>query len=103
MQAIQNYNEFYFDSKFTSYAILSELNHQRVQFITLRRRGNTMIGGIEALSLWKRIHIPHAKRNDIDSPFIFENAQKECLDTLKRLVPEYDGIYSSGGNENDNK
>jgi len=39
-----------FDSKFTSYANLSELNHQGVQFNTLRRRGKTMVEGIEALS-----------------------------------------------------
>jgi hypothetical protein len=33
--------------------------------------------------------------------FNLENAQKECLDTLRKLVPEYDGTYNSGDKEND--
>jgi transposase len=53
---------FIFDAKFTSYANLSQLNQQGIRFITLRRRGKSMVDGIEALSPWTRIHIPHAKR-----------------------------------------
>jgi transposase len=53
---------FVFDSKFTTYPKLSALNQQGIRFITLRRRGKNMVGGIEALESWKRIHIPHAKR-----------------------------------------
>jgi hypothetical protein len=52
-----------FDSKFTSYAKLSELNAKySVKFITLRRRGGTMVQDVEELEGWKQIHIAHAKR-----------------------------------------
>ena len=52
-----------FDSKFTSYAKLSELNAEHnVKFITLRRRGATMVDDIKAIDDWKTIHIPHDKR-----------------------------------------
>jgi transposase len=52
-----------FDSKFTSYAKLSELNDKHaVKFITLRRRGKKLVDGVDKLTSWRRIHIPHAKR-----------------------------------------
>ena len=51
-----------FDSKFTTYANLSELNALGVKFITLRRRGKNLIEGLDSVGPWKRIHIPHAKR-----------------------------------------
>ena len=52
-----------FDSKFTSYAKLSELNDKHgVKFITLRRRGKKLIDHVDTLDHWQRIHIPHAKR-----------------------------------------
>jgi transposase len=52
-----------FDSKFTSYAKLSELNDKHgVKFITLRRRGKKLIDNVGKLVGWHRIHIPHAKR-----------------------------------------
>ena len=53
---------FVFDSRFTSYPKLSELNAADVRFITLRRRGETLIKNVESLQGWKRIHIPHEKR-----------------------------------------
>jgi hypothetical protein len=52
-----------FDSKFTSYPKLSELNAKHgVKFITLRRRGGSMVQDIDSLEGWKQIHIAHAKR-----------------------------------------
>jgi len=52
-----------FDSKFTSYAKLSELNATHdVKFITLRRRGKNLIEKVGELDGWQRIHIPHQKR-----------------------------------------
>ena len=52
-----------FDSKFTSYPKLSELNAKYgVKFITLRRRGGTMVQDLDELQGWKKIHIAHAKR-----------------------------------------
>jgi hypothetical protein len=53
---------FVFDAKFTTYGKLSELNHQGIRFITLRRRGKNMLDGIEDLGPWQRITIPHVKR-----------------------------------------
>jgi len=51
-----------FDSKFTTYANLSELNRQGVKFITLRRRGKRLLENTDKLSPWVRITIPHDKR-----------------------------------------
>jgi transposase len=51
-----------FDSRFTTYPKLSELNAADVKFITLRRRGGKMIEAVNELQGWKRIHIPHDKR-----------------------------------------
>ncbi|MBM3269150.1 MAG: transposase, partial [Candidatus Sericytochromatia bacterium] len=51
-----------FDSRFTAYSQLSELNAQGVKFITLRRRGKKLLDEVDALSPWQRIHVPHAKR-----------------------------------------
>jgi transposase len=52
-----------FDSKFTSYAKLSELNSKYgVKFITLRRRGRNLVKSVAELDPWRKIEIPHAKR-----------------------------------------
>lgn len=52
-----------FDSKFTSYPKLSELNDiHHVKFITLRRRGKNLISAVDRLTPWRRINIPHTKR-----------------------------------------
>lgn len=52
-----------FDSRFTSYSKLSELNTKHgVKFITLRRRGKNLVQSVDKLEPWRRIEIPHAKR-----------------------------------------
>jgi hypothetical protein len=53
-----------FDSKFTTYKHLSQLNEDGIKFITLRRRGKKMIDDLKKLgrSDWQRITIPHEKR-----------------------------------------
>ena len=51
-----------FDSRFTSYDKLSQLNAHGIRFITLRRRGKKLLQQAELLGDWQRIHIPHAKR-----------------------------------------
>jgi len=61
-----------FDSKFTTYANLSELNALGVKFITLRRRGKNLIEGLDSVGPWKRIHIPHAKRK-YQNPQVYES------------------------------
>lgn len=59
---------FIFDSRFTTYPKLSKLNAADVKFITLRRRGEKLLGGVAALEGWKRIHVPHAKQKFSQSP-----------------------------------
>ena len=51
-----------FDSRFTTYKKLSELNAQGMRFITLRSRGQSLVKEVESLTPWTRIHIPHDKR-----------------------------------------
>lgn len=51
-----------FDSKFTTYNNLTELDIKGVKFITLRRRGKNLLEQAKNLGPWKRVHIPHAKR-----------------------------------------
>lgn len=61
-----------FDSKFTTYANLSQLETLGVKFITLRRRGKNLIEALDSLGPWKRIHIPHAKRK-FQNPQVYES------------------------------
>jgi len=63
---------FIFDSKFTTYSKLSQLNEAHVKFITLRRRGEKMVRNVEQLEGWQRIHIPHAKRK-FPNPLVHES------------------------------
>jgi transposase len=51
-----------FDSRFTTYANLYNLDAQGIKFITLRRRGPNLLKRVEKLEGWQTIHIPHAKR-----------------------------------------
>jgi len=53
-----------FDSRFTNYRQLAKLDEQGVRFITLRRRGTSLIRAAEHLppSAWTRVTIPHPKR-----------------------------------------
>ena len=63
---------FIFDSKLTTYENLSELNHQKIGFITLRRRGHKLVAETEKLAPWKRITIPHDKRK-YPQPMVHES------------------------------
>jgi hypothetical protein len=53
-----------FDSRFTNYRQLAKLDEQGVRFITLRRRGVSLIHAAEHLppAAWTRVTIPHPKR-----------------------------------------
>lgn len=53
---------FVFDSRFTSYPKLSQLNTQGIKFITLRRRGKNLLNKMDEIGSWERINIPHGKR-----------------------------------------
>jgi len=59
-----------FDSKFTTYKNLSELNRQGIKFVTLRRRGQKLLEEVGKLGPWKRITIPHVKRK-YPNPLIY--------------------------------
>ena len=61
-----------FDSKFTTYANLSELNRLGVKFITLRRRGKKLIANLDSIKSWKKIHIPHPERK-YQNPRVYES------------------------------
>ena len=63
---------FVFDSKFTTYSKLSELNVQGIKFITLRRRGKNLMDNLTTLGPWKRINIPHGKRK-YPNPMVYES------------------------------
>jgi len=63
---------FVFDSRFTSYPYLSELNTEGARFITLRRRGHKLLKNVEALEPWAKISIPHAKRK-YPNPLVHES------------------------------
>ncbi len=51
-----------FDSKFTTYENLRQLDEKEVKFITIRRRGERIIQELESLptSAWKTLRVPKA-------------------------------------------
>ncbi|MFZ4547836.1 MAG: transposase [Bacteroidales bacterium] len=55
----QKLNYLVFDSKFTNYENLNELNKKEVKFITIRRRGKTIVEKINSqpASKWKNIRV----------------------------------------------
>lgn len=79
-----------FDSKFTTYSNLSQLNAAGVKFITLRRRGKKLIKALAKIGPWKRIHIDHAKRK-------FQNPQvHEAMVTIKDYTGQVRQIIVRG-------
>jgi transposase len=81
-----------FDSKFTTYANLSQLNALGIQFITLRRRGKKLIEGLDSVGPWKRIHIAHAKRK-YQNPQVYESMVElaDYSGTLRQVVVRGNG------------
>jgi transposase len=76
-----------FDSKLTSYEHLSLLNGKGVKFITLRRRGKKLIGNLEELSPWEKIHVAHDKRK-YPNPQIHQSflALKDYEGQLRQII-----------------
>ena len=64
-----------FDSKFTTYKNLSELNNQNIKFVTLRRRGQKLLDEADRIESWTKISIPHEKRK-YPNPFIHESYEE---------------------------
>jgi len=83
---------FVFDSKFTTYAKLSELNNQDIKFITLRRRGKTLLDELKDLGPWKRINIPHAKRK-YPNPLVYESfiTLRDYEEELRQVIVKGNG------------
>ena len=78
---------FVFDSRFTTYPKLAELNAQGIRFITLRRRGKKLLSTADALTGWRRIQIPHDKRK-YPAPQVNEStvALRGYSDPLRQLI-----------------
>ena len=78
-----------FDSKFTTYQNLNRLNHDGIKFITLRRRGSSLISKAKQLpeSQWTTVRIDNPKRKHA-SPKV--NESEISLDgydgTLRQLI-----------------
>jgi transposase len=81
-----------FDSRFTTYPKLSQLNAQGIRFITLRRRGRNVLDQVERLTGWQRIHIPHEKRK-YPNPEVHEStlALRGYDGTLRQVIVRGNG------------
>jgi transposase len=81
-----------FDSKFTGYKQLSELNQQNIKFITLRRRGKELVKKVSQMTPWKRIFIPHPKRK-FPNPLVHESmiSLRNYTGTLRQVVMRNNG------------
>ena len=81
-----------FDSKFTTYANLSQLNESGIKFITLRRRGKKLIDAIDKIGPWKRIHIDHAKRK-YKNPLVHESyvSLKDYAGQVRQIIVKGNG------------
>ena len=64
----------YFDSKVTTYPVLSQLNERGVNFVTIRRRGATVIKRLRGLSAtaWQNAVIDTPKRRQQKVKFVDE-------------------------------
>jgi hypothetical protein len=77
---------FIFDSKFTTYRNLSELNRLGVKFVTLRRRGEKLLEQAAKLEDWVKISIPHEKRK-YPNPLVSESyVELKDYDGLARQI-----------------
>ena len=83
---------FIFDSKFTTYSKLSELNNQGIKFITLRRRGKVLLDELKDFGPWKRINIPHAKRK-YPNPLVHEShvTLRDYEEELRQVIVKGNG------------
>ena len=81
-----------FDSKFTTYSHLSQLNAQDIKFITLRRRGKNLVEQVEDLQPWTRIKIPHDKRK-YPNPYVHESmvGLKDYDGELRQIIVKGNG------------
>lgn len=83
---------FVFDSRFTTYPKLAQLDGAGVKFITLRRRGEKLLRDLDELECWHRIHIPHPKRK-FPNPLVHESlvTLRGCPGELRQLIVRGNG------------
>lgn len=81
-----------FDSKFTTYENLSEINRQGLKFITLRRRGQKQLAQVDSLAPWQKITIPHEKRK-YPNPLVHESRVnlRDYVGELRQVVVKGNG------------
>ena len=81
-----------FDSKFTTYKNLSELNRQGIKFVTLRRRGKKLLEEADRLEPWTKITIPHDKRK-YPNPLVYESyvELKDYDDKARQIILKGNG------------
>jgi hypothetical protein len=79
----------YFDSKLTTYAELSQVNAQNVSFVTIRRRGPTILKRLEKLpgSAWKSAFIDIPGRRHKNIRYVDEHIRLKDYDgELRQIV-----------------
>lgn len=85
----QKLNYLIFDSKFTNYENLNELNKKEVKFITIRRRGKTIVEKInsQSASKWKNIRV-EASGNKKRTLKVYEEqvTLQGYEDTIRQIV-----------------
>jgi hypothetical protein len=82
-------HELIFDSKLTTYANLAKLTDQGIDFITLRRRSQSMLQEVWALpgSAWRRIHLEGIARIYRDPRIIDRRiALKDYPGTIRQII-----------------
>ena len=77
-----------FDSKATTYAVLSELNSRKINFVTIRRRGPGIVKRITdtAMSEWTHASIDIPKRRNKKIQYLVENIKLADYDGTIRQI-----------------
>ena len=84
----QNPAWLYFDSKLTTYAELSRLNERQIHFVTIRRRGASLLRRLEAVpaSDWKAAVIDIPKRRHQNIRFLDQQIHLRDYDGSIRQI-----------------
>jgi hypothetical protein len=81
--------ELIFDSKLTTYANLAKLNAQGIDFVTLRRRSQSMLREVWALppSAWRQIHLEGISRIYRDPRIIDQRIElKDYPGSIRQII-----------------
>lgn len=82
-----------FDCKLTNYDILDNLNREGVKFITLRKRGKSLLSSVANIpeKEWKQIYIPIPKRKNKHCK-VYESEvilKKDCLPLRQIIIKDH--------------